>query len=97
MVIVGTCLATPYLQDYDLVVSAFVVVWLKAAEERSRMPVQWIRAAMAVMLLLPLLAAPLAKLTGLALGPLFVVAVFALLVALAGASSNAALSSPKAS
>lgn len=97
MVIVGTCLATPYLQDYDLVVSAFVVVWLKAAEERSRMPVQWIRAAMAVMLLLPLLAAPLAKLTGLALGPLFVVAVFALLVALAGASSNAAPSSPKAS
>jgi hypothetical protein len=52
---------------------------------------------MAVMLLLPLLAAPLAKLTGLALGPLFVVAVFALLVALAGASSNAAPSSPKAS
>jgi hypothetical protein len=97
MVIVGTCLATPYLQDYDLVVSAFVVLWLKAAEERSRMPVPWIRAAMAVMLLLPLLAAPLAKLTGLALGPLFVVAVFALLVALAGASSNAALSSPKAS
>jgi hypothetical protein len=97
MVIVGTCLATPYLQDYDLVVSAFVVLWLKAAEERSRMPVPWIRAAMAVMLLLPLLAAPLAKLTGLALGPLFVVAVFALLVALAGASSNAAPSSPKAS
>lgn len=97
MMIVGTCLATPYLQDYDLVVSAFVVVWLKAAEERSRMPVQWIRAAMAVMLLLPLLAAPLAKLTGLALGPLFVVPVFALLVALAGASSNGALSSPKAS
>jgi hypothetical protein len=97
MVIVGTCLATPYLQDYDLVVSAFVVVWLKAAEERSRMPVQWIRAAMAVMLLLPLLAAPLAKLTGLALGPLFVVPVFAMLVALAGASLNGAVSSPKAS
>jgi Glycosyltransferase family 87 len=97
MVIVGTCLATPYLQDYDLVVSAFVVVWLKAAEERSRMPVRWIRAAMAVMLLLPLLAAPLAKLTGLALGPLFVIPVFALLVALARASSNGALSSPKAS
>jgi hypothetical protein len=97
MMIVGTCLATPYLQDYDLVVSAFVVVWLKAAEERSRMPVQWIRAAMAVMLLLPLLAAPLAKLTGLALGPLFVVPVFALLVALARASSNGASSSPKAS
>jgi hypothetical protein len=95
MVIVGTCLATPYLQDYDLVMGAFVVVWLQASEERSRMPVPWIRAAMAVMLLLPLLAAPLAKLTGLALGPLFLVPIFSLLVAMAGRSS--ALSSPKAS
>jgi hypothetical protein len=95
MVIVGTCLATPYLQDYDLVMSAFVVVWLQAAEERSRVPVPWIRAAMAVMLLLPLLAAPFAKLTGLALGPLFLVPIFSLLVAMAGRSS--ALSSLKAS
>jgi hypothetical protein len=95
MVIVGTCLATPYLQDYDLVMGAFVVVWMKAAEERPRVPVQWIRAAMAVMLLLPLMTAPLAKLTGLALGPLFLVPIFSLLVAMAGRSS--ALSSPTAS
>ena len=50
---------------------------------------------MAVMLLLPLLAAPFAKLTGLALGPLFLVPIFSLLVAMAGRSS--ALSSLKAS
>ena len=31
LVIMGTCLTTPYLQDYDLVMSAFVVVWLKQA------------------------------------------------------------------
>jgi Glycosyltransferase family 87 len=83
VLVVGTCLATPYLQDYDLVMSAFVVVWLNAAEGRSRMPVPWIRAAMAVMLLLPLMAAQLGKLTGLALAPLFILPVFALLIALA--------------
>jgi hypothetical protein len=92
MVIVGAFLATPYLQDYDLVMGAFVVVWLKAAQGRSQVSVQWIRAAMAVMLLLPLLAAPLGKLTGLALGPLFILPVFALLMALARAPSNGEIS-----
>jgi Glycosyltransferase family 87 len=97
MVILGTCLATPYLQDYDLVMSAFVVVWLKAGEGRSRIPATWIRAGMAAMLLLPLMAAPLGKLTGLAVGPLFILPVFALLIALAGAPSTWGLTSPKAS
>ena len=27
-VVIGALLATPYLQDYDLVVGAFVVAWL---------------------------------------------------------------------
>jgi arabinofuranan 3-O-arabinosyltransferase len=97
MVILGTCLATPYLQDYDLVMSAFVVVWLKAEEGHSRIPATWIRTAMAVMLLLPLMAAPLGKLTGLALGPLFILPVFALLIALAESPSARELSSLKAS
>jgi hypothetical protein len=83
MVIVGTWLATPYLQDYDLVMGAFVVVWLYMEETRSQLPVQWIRAAMAMILLLPLVAAPLGKFTGLALGPLFIIPVFLLLIGLA--------------
>jgi hypothetical protein len=83
MVIVGTCLATPYLQDYDLVMGAFVVVWLHMQEPRSQIPAQWIRTGMATILLLPLVAAPLAQLTGLAFGPLFVIPVFALLMCLA--------------
>jgi hypothetical protein len=83
LVIVGTCLATPYLQDYDLVMSAFVVIWLRCEEDRSHVAAPWIRTAMAVMLLLPLVAAPLGKLTGLALGPLFTMSVFALLIVLA--------------
>ena len=89
LAIVGTCLATPYLQDYDLVMSAFVVVWLKQAGERdARVQQTWIVTAMAIMLLLPLMSAALAKVTGLALAPLFVVPVFVLLVVLAEAPSK---------
>jgi hypothetical protein len=95
MVILGTCLATPYLQDYDLVMSAFVVVWLKTEERDSKIPATWIRAAIAVMLLLPLMAAPLGKLTGLALGAPFILPVFALLIATARAPSNGGLSPRK--
>lgn len=80
LVIVGTCLATPYLQDYDLVMSAFVVVWLQQMREQDaelRQP--WIVAAIAVMLLFPLLGAELARSTGLAFGPLLIGSVFVLL------------------
>lgn len=84
VMIVGTCLATPYLQDYDLVMGVFVVVWLQQEEARSQIPVQWIRAAMAMILLLPAVASPLAKATGLAFGPLFFFPVLALLILLSG-------------
>jgi hypothetical protein len=83
MVIVGTCLATPYLQDYDLVMGAFVILWLRMEEGHAQIPTLWIRAAMGMILLLPLVAAPLGKFTGLALGPLFIIPVFALLMRLA--------------
>ena len=84
MMILGTCLATPYLQDYDLVMGVFVVVWLRQEEARSQLLVPWIRAAMALMLLAPAAASPLAKATGLAFGPLFIVPVFALVIVLSG-------------
>ncbi len=83
MVVVATCLATPYLQDYDLVVGAFVVAWLQAAQQHSRISAGWMKGGMALMLLLPITAAPLAKFSGLAFGPLFLVPLFALLVVLA--------------
>jgi Glycosyltransferase family 87 len=89
LVIMGTCLVTPYLQDYDLVMGAFVVVWLKqAGEQQARVPAAGIVAAMAVMLVLPFVSASLAKATGFALAPPFLVAVFALLVVLAEAPSK---------
>jgi arabinofuranan 3-O-arabinosyltransferase len=68
-VLIGVLLATPYLQDYDLVLGAFIVVWL-AALDRDWKPATQI--ACASILLLPLLASPLAKLSGFAFGPLFV-------------------------
>jgi hypothetical protein len=69
-VMIGVLLATPYLQDYDLVLGAFIVVWLTSAESTTKQSMQ---IASALILLLPLLASPLAKLTGFALGPLFVI------------------------
>jgi arabinofuranan 3-O-arabinosyltransferase len=67
-VVLGALLATPYLQDYDLVIGAFVVAWLWREDAKPGTHV-----SCALILLLPLLASPLAKLTGLALGPLFVI------------------------
>ena len=80
VLIIGTCLATPYLQDYDLVFGAFVVVWLHMAEKDSKVPLQWVRGAMAMVLLLPLVNAPLAKFIGPSVGPLVFLPVFALLI-----------------
>lgn len=68
-VMIGVLFATPYLQDYDLVLGAFIAVWLLQLDP-ERTPAT--RIACAAILLMPLLASPLAKLTGLAFGPLFV-------------------------
>jgi len=83
MVIIGTWLATPYLQNYDLVVGAFVAVWLNEEEAGSRISVRWIRAAIAAILLLPVLTASIGKNTDLTFGPLVIIPVMALLVRLA--------------
>jgi hypothetical protein len=80
VLLIGTCLATPYLQDYDLVVGAFVMVWLQMAEMDSKLPLRWIRIATAMILLLPLVNEPLAKFIGLSVGPLVFLPVFAILI-----------------
>src|SRR6185369_16944888 len=41
LLVLGTFLATPYVQDYDLVVGAFVVVWLMAMSQAA----PWLRKA----------------------------------------------------
>jgi hypothetical protein len=74
-VMIGVMLATPYLQDYDLVFGAFIAVWL-AQLDLELTPAT--RLACAAILLMPLFASALAKLTGLGFGPLFVVPAFIL-------------------
>jgi arabinofuranan 3-O-arabinosyltransferase len=71
--VLGTLLTTPYLQDYDMVVGAFVAVWLMSAESLARISERNALAASSLILMLPLAAAPLAQLTGFALGLLFVI------------------------
>jgi hypothetical protein len=89
LVIMVTRLVTPYFQDYDLVMSAFVAVWLKqAGEQQQSVSPAAIAAAMAAITLAPLFAAPVAKATGFVLAAPALVAVFVLLAALAQAPSK---------
>src|SRR5258708_32728206 len=69
---------------------AFVVVWLHMEEARSKVPVQWIRAAMAMILLLPLVTAPVGKFVGIPDGPVFIATVLVLLLRLAVGRRRAA-------
>jgi hypothetical protein len=83
LVVVGTCLATPYLQDYDLVVGAFAAVWLKNAQQHSQIATRWFDCGAAMVILLPVVAASFARFSGLAVGPLLLVPPFVLLCAAA--------------
>jgi hypothetical protein len=76
VLLLSTCLATPYLQDYDLVFGVLAVAWLwkePRATTQSEMPLQ---IAAGLLLLLPVLAALLDNFTGLSFGPLFIVPIF---------------------
>ncbi len=69
--VLGSFLAVPYLQDYDLVLGAFAAAWLT---DRSAIPQRLERptlVAAALTLLAPGGVAFFAQLTGLELGPLF--------------------------
>jgi arabinofuranan 3-O-arabinosyltransferase len=89
LLVLGTCLATPYVQDYDLVVGVFVVVWLAelypAAEQ-----VKPVIIGGALILLAPLLSAALAQATGFDFGPLFIAPVFVIAARAAFANRVAA-------
>jgi arabinofuranan 3-O-arabinosyltransferase len=78
--LLGTCLATPYLQDYDLVFGALIVVWLQRETAIRHFPEFPLFLANASILLIPLFAASLAHLTGLELGPLFFLPLFIIAV-----------------
>jgi arabinofuranan 3-O-arabinosyltransferase len=78
--VLGTCLATPYLQDYDLVFGALVVAWLWQQPVEAYHSERALQITSGLLLLLPLVAATLAHLTGLAFGPLFIVPMFVVAV-----------------
>jgi hypothetical protein len=90
VLLLGTCLATPYLQDYDLVFGALVVAWLWQCPvtEKSEKALQ---ISAALLLVLPLLAAALAHMTGLALGPLFILPAFVVALQMSRKAQPAAL------
>ncbi len=75
LLVLGTWLATPYLQDYDLVIGAFVVLWLCELYPDLPRPVL---ISAGLILILPFVAAALANLTGFAFGPLFIAPAFVL-------------------
>ena len=75
LLVLGTMLATPYLQDYDLVIGAVVVAWLTLFSTAAEMPRPLLIAA-GLILMAPFVAALLAKLTGLEYGPLFIAPAF---------------------
>lgn len=76
--VLGTFLATPYLQDYDLVLGAFATVWLMRPEMLVHYSERAALIACGLILALPLLASVLGNMTGLALGPLFLLPAFIL-------------------
>lgn len=77
LLVLGTCLATPYVQDYDLVVGAFVVVWLAELYPEAEQA-KSVMVGAALILLAPLLSPVLARATGFDFGPLFIAPVFIL-------------------
>lgn len=91
VLITGTCLATPYLQDYDLVFGALVVAWLWHTPAITHGSERVLLVSSGLLLTLPLLAAALAHLTGLVFGPLFILPIFALAVQMGSGATRAAV------
>ncbi len=76
VLLLGTCLATPYVQDYDLVFGVLAVAWLWQQPVESDASERALQIASGLLLVLPLTAAALGQVTGLAFGPLFVLPLF---------------------
>src|SRR5664280_3434799 len=66
--LLGTCLAMPYLQDYELVFGAMVVAWLWQQPVETDRAERALQISCGLLLVLPLVAAALAHLTGIAFG-----------------------------
>jgi len=96
VLLLGTCFATPYLQDYDMVFGALVAVWLWQQPLEVYPSERALQIASALLLLLPLAASPLALATGLTYGPLFILPLFVLALRAAFAPREAFTAVPVA-
>lgn len=98
LLVLGTLLATPYVQDYTLVVGAFVVVWLIAMSQAASHSRKLAVTASVLILVVPLFASIFANTTGIAFGALFLIPGFALAAcaALFEAESNTAQAQSRA-
>jgi hypothetical protein len=76
--VLGTCIATPYLQDYDLVFGALVVVWFAKLGADDARASRQVFVASALLLLGPIVNAALSKSTGVSFGALFILPAFAI-------------------
>jgi hypothetical protein len=76
--LIGTCVASPYLQDYDLVFGALAAVWLVGAAGDDPQASRAAFYAAALLLVGPMINALLGKWTGLSFGPLFILPAFAI-------------------
>jgi hypothetical protein len=94
VLLLGTCVATPYLQDYDLVFGALVVAWLWQQPVEMYPSERALQVSAALFLVLPLVAAGLAHLTHLTYGPLFILPLFVVAVRAALASDTAKSAAP---
>lgn len=82
LLVLGNLVATPYLHDYDLVVGAFVAAWLVGYCSAERLPDKSACVVAFLLLVLPVFAASLGRLTGVSPGPLFLIPAFILTVRL---------------
>lgn len=74
LTVVGTCLVTPYLQDYDLVMAVFAAAALLAVMTPHTQMLAIVGAGL--LLVAPLLAAPVGLATGLSIGAVMLAPVF---------------------
>jgi arabinofuranan 3-O-arabinosyltransferase len=96
VLLLGTCLTTPYLQDYDLVFGALVVAWLWQQPLERYPSERTLQVTCGLFLVLPLVAAALAHLTHLTYGPLFILPLFVLAVRAAFVVPQAESAAPAA-
>jgi alpha-1,2-mannosyltransferase len=88
VLVVAGLLASPFLLDYDLTLLAPAIAWLAAVQQRDGIR-PWEATVLAAACFAPLLARPLAELTGVIVTPAIEVALLAVLAARCGLLATA--------